>query len=125
MKLIYVLIGFISLFLGLLGIILPILPTTPFLLLTLYCFSKGSERWNNWFISTKIYKNHLESFVENKAMTIKQKLSILFLADFMLAFPLVFSKSFHLRIFILFLIVCKFYYFIFKIETIKNTCSKE
>ena len=93
MKILYLILGFISLILGLIGIIMPVLPTTPFLLLTLYCFSKGSEKWKNWFISTKIYKNHLENFVEKKAITLKQKISILLMADLMLMFPFVFSPS--------------------------------
>jgi len=119
MKILYLILGFISLILGLIGIIMPVLPTTPFLLLTLYCFSKGSEKCKNWFINTKIYKNHLKNFVEKKAMTLKQKISILLMADLMLMLPLIFSPFIHLKIFIVFLIIYKFYYFIFKIETIK------
>lgn len=43
--------GFLSLFLGFIGIFLPLLPTTPFLLLAAFCFSRGSERWHQWLIS--------------------------------------------------------------------------
>lgn len=115
----YIVIGFISLVLGLIGVILPILPTTPFLLLTSYCFVKGSERFDNWFKNTKIYKKHLESFVQNKAMTLKQKITILLFADFMLAFPLFILDSIHAKILIIAVAFCKYYYFFFRIETIK------
>ncbi|WP_436513028.1 YbaN family protein [Clostridium thermobutyricum] len=117
---IYVGIGLISFVLGAIGVILPVLPTTPFLLLSAYCFAKGSKRFNNWFLNTKIYKKHLESFVNEKAMTLKQKIVILAFADFMIAFPLILVNSLHLRIFLIFLIIVKFYYFIFKIKTIRR-----
>lgn len=120
MRIIYMTIGIISLVLGSIGIFLPILPTTPFLLLSAYCFSKSSKRVHEWFINSKIYKNHLESFVENRSMTIKTKFSILAFASFMLAFPLYFSKNIFLKLFILFLYIFKYYYFIFKIGTIKE-----
>ena len=66
---IYICIGLVAFALGAIGVILPILPTTPFLLLASFCFAKGSERFNTWFINTKVYKKHLESFVKERAMT--------------------------------------------------------
>ena len=117
-KYIYITIGLISVVLGAIGVILPILPTTPFLLLASYCFAKGSDRFNNWFINTKLYKNHLDSFVKERAMTLKEKICIVGFADFMLVFPLIILDSLFMKFVILTLILIKFYYFIFKIKTI-------
>lgn len=117
-KYIYITVGLIAVVLGAIGVALPILPTTPFLLLASYCFARGSERFNNWFINTKLYKNHLESFVNERAMTLKQKVTLLAFADFMLAFPLIFIDSLIMKGVIVLLILCKFYYFIFRIKTI-------
>lgn len=113
-------IGLLSMGLGLIGVILPVLPTTPFLLLASVCFVKGSDRFDRWFKGTKLYQKHLEKFVESKKMTLKQKWTILLFADFMLMFPFILIDSLHMRLFLILLILCKFYYFFVKIETIKN-----
>ena len=51
-KIIYIFIGCISLGLGIIGVILPILPTVPFVLLAAFCFAKSSERLDGWFKNT-------------------------------------------------------------------------
>lgn len=119
LRIFYVVLGFLSLGLGIIGIILPILPTTPFLLLTAFCFVKGSDKFDRWFKGTNIYKKHLESFEKNRSMTLKTKVGILLMADIMLLFPLILSNSIHFKIFIVVLMIFKFYYFIFRIKTVR------
>lgn len=121
---IYIALGFLSLGLGILGIILPVLPTTPFLLLCSVCFVRGSEKIDNWFKNTKIYKKHLDSFVRERAMTMKQKVTILLFADFMIAFPLVILDSLIMKGILILVILGKYYYFFFRIKTIKVEPSK-
>ncbi len=119
-KFICVSVGLICFTLGAIGIILPILPTTPFLLLASFFFVKGSERFDIWFKNTKIYKKHLDSFVKEKAMTLKQKMTILLFADFMMAFPLIILDSLVIKCIIILIIIIKYYYFLFVIKTINN-----
>lgn len=119
MRYIYLVIGMISFGLGFIGIVLPILPTTPFLLLAGFCFARSSKRVHNWFVSTKAYQRHLEPFVQKRAMTLKTKICILSLASFMIAFPLFLTDLWWLRVFIIGLYIFKYYYFLFKIKTIK------
>ena len=69
MRILFASLGFMSLGLGVIGIIVPILPTTPFLILTGYLFTKSSDRYQDWFKNTKVYKKYLSNFVENKSMT--------------------------------------------------------
>ena len=117
-KYFYIGIGLITLILGIIGVILPILPTTPFLLITSFCFAKGSEKFHNWFINTKLYKKHLESFVKERAMTLKEKVVLLTFVNIMLAFPLIMVDVLPMRITIIVLIIIKLYYFIFKVRTV-------
>lgn len=118
-KIIFVIVGVISLLLGIIGTVLPILPTVPFLLLTSYCFARGSNKFEVWFKSSKIYKKYLESFILNKSMTLKQKIYISTFADIMIAFPLVILNNLYIKLFLIIVIIFKYYYFIFKIKTIK------
>ena len=123
-KIIYIVLGFIFLGLGALGVALPILPTTPFLLLASYFFAKGSDRFHNWFISTKLYKNHLEEFIQTRSMTLKKKLSILLPVSAMLITTAIFISNIYARVGILFIIALKYYYFFAHITTEKESDSK-
>ena len=53
--------GFISLILGIVGILLPLLPTTPFLLLSAYCFSRSSEKLNNYILNNKFFGQYIRN----------------------------------------------------------------
>ena len=93
MKIIYVILGFISMGLGIAGSFLPGLPTVPFLLLASFFFARGSERFHGWFTRTRIYKNYLEDFEKNRSMTLKTKIGLLCLSSTMIAFPIFFVKN--------------------------------
>ena len=118
-KIIFVILGFTSLLLGLIGTVLPVLPTVPFLLLTSYCFARGSSKFEIWFKSTRIYKKYLESFIVSKSMTLKQKICVSTFADIMIAFPLIILDNLYIKLFLIIIVMFKYYYFIFKIKTIK------
>lgn len=76
-KIVFVTLGCISLALGVVGIVLPILPTVPFFLLTAFCFAKSSERLHSWFLSTRMYKKYIGSYMKRKGMTLKAKLMLI------------------------------------------------
>ena len=76
-KFLWITLGFISLGVGAVGVVLPLLPSFPFLLLTLISFAKSSNKLEDWFRSTKMHRKHLEPFLERKVMTRKTKVTIM------------------------------------------------
>lgn len=118
-KLLWLMIGIVSMVLGAIGVVLQVLPTTPFLLLASFCFAKGSDRFHKWFIGTKLYKKHLESFFTSRSMTLKTKLCILLPASAMLILAMLAMSNIYGRVFIVFLIIFKYIYFFTRIETVK------
>lgn len=77
MKVFYLFIGFCSLDLGILGILLPLLPTTPFLLLAIACFARSSKRFEKWLYQTKLYRAYVADYRETKAITRARKKKII------------------------------------------------
>ena len=117
---IYVILAFVCLAIGSIGIVLPVLPTTPFLLLATALFAKGSTRFHKWFVSTNIYKDHIEEFIVTKSMTLKKKLTILLPVSAMMMVVFFTVPSPHAKIAIVAAIIFKYYYFFFNIKTIKE-----
>lgn len=79
-KYILILSGFISLTLGLIGILLPLLPTTPFVLLSAFCFLHSSKKLHDWLINHKIFGNYIKNYYLRKGITKRHKIfSIVFL----------------------------------------------
>ena len=76
-KVLYVILGCIGVGMGAAGAVLPLLPSFPFLLLAAFCFARSSEKLNNWFINTRLYKENLESYVQGKGITRKTKIKIM------------------------------------------------
>jgi uncharacterized membrane protein YbaN (DUF454 family) len=74
------LVGTISLGLGILGIFLPLLPTTPFLLLAAACYSRSSRRFSNWLSGNRLFGKFIKDYQEGKGIPLKLKIfSILLL----------------------------------------------
>ena len=76
-RILYVIIGCISLGLGAVGSLFPVVPTVPFLLLAAFSFARGSKKLHNWFVGTKLYQDNLADFVAGKGMTKKTKVRIM------------------------------------------------
>lgn len=117
-RIIWLILGFVAIGIGAVGVVLPVLPTTPFLLLASFCLAKGSERFHTWFTQTKLYKTHLDDFVKTRSMTLKSKFTILLPASAMLILAFIMMTNWYGRGFIIFLIIFKYVYFFTRIKTI-------
>ena len=120
MKYFYIGLGFVFFALGLIGIVVPFLPTTPFLLLTLFFFAKGSKRLHNWFVGTKIYQAHLKDFHEQRALTKKAKMTILMFSTTMLMIGFYFTPSIVGKSIIVAVLLIKYWFFFFWIKTLEE-----
>ncbi|MGI6018429.1 MAG: YbaN family protein [Marvinbryantia sp.] len=76
-KILYIILGYVSVGIGAIGAVLPVLPVFPFLMLAAFCFARSSKKLDSWFKSTKLYKNNFADFVESKGMTRKTKCRIM------------------------------------------------
>lgn len=65
--------GVVCVVLGAIGIVLPGLPTTPFLLLAAFCFSRSSERFHRWLLSHRWLGAYIRNFEEGRGMTRRDK----------------------------------------------------
>ena len=73
-KIIYIFIGSVSLVLGIIGAFFPVLPTTPFLLLAAFCYTRSSRRMYQWLIHNKIFGAYVYSYVTYRAIPKKTKI---------------------------------------------------
>jgi uncharacterized membrane protein YbaN (DUF454 family) len=69
--------GFICVGLGTIGIVLPILPTTPFLLAAAACFCKSSTRMYDWLLNNKWFGEYIKNYREGRGLTVKTKITAL------------------------------------------------
>ncbi len=83
-KTVYAAAGFICLGIGVLGVVLPILPTVPFLMAAALLFARASQRLDAWFKDTSLYKKHLEGYVAGRGMTRATKIRIMAMVTLLL-----------------------------------------
>ena len=118
-KNVFIAVGFVSLFLGMLGIFLPVLPTIPFLLLSAYLFRKSSTKWHNFLINNKIFGKYIKDYMENKGITLKNKIIAVSFLGMTLVYSAYKMKTSHIR-YILLIIFIGVLVHILKLKTIKN-----
>lgn len=120
-KFLYMIAGYISVGLAAIGVVVPVLPTVPFLMLAACCFARSSEKLERWFRGTKLYKDNLEDFVAGRGMTKKAKCRIMFTITILMSigFFMMGRKGIVVGCAVLGIVwICHLIYFIFAIKTI-------
>lgn len=119
-RIIYISLGFLFIFLGVLGVALPFLPTTPFLLAAAFCLARGSEKFHRWFTGTKLYRKYLGDYVKHRGMTMAAKLKVLASVTVLLSVGCVLTSSLHARIAMGVVLLGHWYYFLFRMKTLPS-----
>lgn len=65
--------GTMFLALGIVGIVLPLLPTTPFLLLAAACYARGSRRLYGWLLGNRVFGKYIRNYREGRGITLRDK----------------------------------------------------
>ena len=73
----YIVFGIFLFSLGAIGAVLPLIPTTPLIVLAAVCFGKSSQKLHYWCVSTTFYRNNVDNFVKKRTMSIKAKVILL------------------------------------------------
>lgn len=117
-KNIFIILGVISLIFGTVGIIIPLLPTTPFYLLSAYFFSKSSEKFHKFLLNNKVCGGYIRDYHERKGITLKNKINALVLLILSIGVSILRIKNLHLQIFLGLVFICVSFH-ILKIRTLR------
>jgi uncharacterized protein len=93
MKIVFISLGWTFTVIGLVGAFVPVLPTTPFLLLAAFFFARGSQKFHDRLTQSEFYRKHVESAISEGQMPVKTKIRIVATAYIMLLFPFFLSDS--------------------------------
>lgn len=85
--------GSLSVGMGVLGIVLPLLPTTPFLLLAAACYLRSSERLYNWLINHRVFGKIIRNYLQKRTISIRVKISSLTLMWLAISYSAIFVVS--------------------------------
>ncbi|WP_286237511.1 YbaN family protein [Neptuniibacter halophilus] len=91
----YLIAGSLCVILGLIGVLLPLLPTTPFMLLAAFCFSRSSERLHQALLNNRIVGKIIRDWEENGVIPLKAKILASSMMLLMVSYPLIF-RTFHI-----------------------------
>ena len=111
--------AFVCVGLGVVGILLPILPTTPMFIAAACLFAKGSKKFHTWFLNTTLYKKYIESAITTGTMERKAKRHMMLTLALVFGLGIFFSPMIA-KVIILFVAAIHFYVLIFRIKSVEQ-----
>lgn len=92
-RIIYFLAGWTCLILGAVGVVLPVLPTTPFVLLAAWCFSKSSKKLHGWLLAHKTFGPYIVAWEQHRVIPLHAKIMATSMIVVVVAYMLLFSSA--------------------------------
>lgn len=121
---ILIIIGWLTIVLGTLGVFLPLLPTTPFILLAAWCFSRSSPRFHHWLLHRSWFGPYLRHWQQHKAMPPGARPRAIAVIIITFALSLWLVKILWVRILLLVMLVCLLF-FLWRIPVVDTEQQKE
>lgn len=123
-RIIFIVFGTLFLIIGAIGVFIPVLPTTPFLLLAAACYLRGSERLHRWMINNSVFGEFIRNYMEGRGIRPGQKIFTIMFLWLMIIFSIFYVvDSFLLRI-LMFLIAMAVSVHIIMLPTLKQFNSR-
>ena len=97
-KKIYIFVGFLAVILGIIGVILPGIPTVPFLLVALFCFERSSKKYHDMILNNKYFGKVLRDYYEGRELTTSVKIKAVLFLSCGMGFSVYRVHNLHLRI---------------------------
>lgn len=91
-RMLFFIAGWSAIILGVAGIFLPILPTTPFAILAAWCFSNSSERWHQWLLNHKIFGPTIRDWERNGIINLRAKITATSMIILLFGYTLIFVQ---------------------------------
>ena len=124
-KILWLILGCVCATAGTIGIVVPFLPTVPLYMATVFCFTKSSKKLHDKFVSTRLYKKYLESFMKNRAMTMANKIRVIITVTAVMSVGFFLMKNVPVaRIIMVIVWIFHLIYFFVRVKTIPKDKSK-
>ncbi|MDR1713108.1 MAG: YbaN family protein [Coriobacteriales bacterium] len=110
--------AWVVLALGVVGIFVPVLPTTPLVLLSAFLFANSSPRYHKWLQGTKVYKSYVEPYRRRGGITLKQKIRILVITYIAMGISGFLVQKIYVWIILGVCAACQFYFMALRVPTV-------
>jgi len=103
--------------LGTAGMVVPMLPTVPFYLATVYCAARSSSKLHARLVRTRFYRRHLDDFVQHRRMTMRRKITLMAMITASLLTSMLLVNHVLMYIIVPILLAFKAWYFFVRVRT--------